>query len=100
MLVRVILSLLVVSGLAACGGGGGDGSGPTCVTAADCAAGTFCHFADGGCGQTSSGTCESIPTVCTQDLIPVCSCEQITFNNECYANAAAQSVATMGNCSN
>jgi hypothetical protein len=99
MRVHIILTLLCAFTLSACGGGGG-GNGPACTTAADCGAGTFCNFDDGGCGQTGSGTCEAIPAVCSQEILPVCSCEQISFNNECYANAAAQSVATMGSCSN
>jgi hypothetical protein len=96
MLFRMVFVVSVVALLLGCGGGGG--SGPACITAADCSAGTYCNFDDGGCGQTGGGTCEAIPSVCTQEVMPVCSCERITFNNECYAGAAAQSIAAMGSC--
>jgi hypothetical protein len=99
MLLRSLSTLLLATTLTACGGGGG-GSGPSCTSSSECAQGSFCDFADGTCGSGGSGSCEPIPTVCTAEVIPVCSCEKISFSNECFANAAAQSVATMGNCPN
>ena len=101
MLIRFLSTVLLATAITACGGGGGGGgSGQSCTSSSECTQGSFWNFADGTCGRGGSGTCEAIPTVCTADVVPVCSCEQISFNNECYANAAAQSVATMGSCPN
>lgn len=36
--------------------------------------------------------------VCTKQYEPVCGCDDITYSNSCYADAAGVSVWTVGEC--
>lgn len=94
------------------GGGGGDngsgggGSGAKCsnILGQQCGAGEFCNFTDGTCGETGTeGVCQPLTvTACTGPAIsqaaPVCACTGITFDNDCWAGAAGQSVRAPGIC--
>jgi hypothetical protein len=80
--------------------GGDDDDGVSCESSDDCAAGAFCDFGlIGACGE-AAGTCEAIPAACTQDFTPVCGCDGMTYANRCMANAAGESVASVGECVN
>ena len=96
---RISIYIFLALSLFACsggGGGGGDCGGPTGKT---CESGKFCHFTDLSCGAgDTEGTCEDIPQACEPAEINVCSCEGLTFFNECFANAASQSVRAAGEC--
>lgn len=67
---------------------------------ADCAKGEFCNYPlDAICGAAdATGVCETKPEVCTDQFEPVCGCDDETYGNECYANAAGVSVAAEGEC--
>jgi hypothetical protein len=83
---------------AKCGGDDDDG-GVSCDSSDECAAGTFCNFRlIAACGDNGEGTCEPLEAACAQDFTPVCGCDGMTYANACMANAAGESVATLGEC--
>lgn len=94
MNLKFILSLafLIFSG---CGGGGG----ASCDLAdgAACGPGEFCKAETGTC--SGSGKCESIPDACDTSVSEVCTCDRLTFFNECLASQAGQSLLSAGRCS-
>jgi hypothetical protein len=91
----------------ACGGGGSgkSGSGNDCASNANCPVGEFCNFIDLSCGSTGlPGSCTTIPILdcnlpTSSELVgAVCSCERLTFNNQCWAESAGQSISAAGEC--
>lgn len=91
----VVTATLVVAG---CGGGG---SGSDCNVAAGsfCQAGEYCAYLNNSCGRDgSSGTCVAVPASCEADALPVCTCDSLTFTNECLASQSGQSVQAAGQC--
>lgn len=104
------LSLAALA-LIGCSGGGGDDTidgkkvcGGTKSTV--CEPNQFCNFIDLSCGATladgtpPTGVCEDVLPTCAADATqpPVCTCDNLTFQNPCWAIAAAQSVRTIGEC--
>jgi hypothetical protein len=65
-----------------------------------CAAGGYCSYpAEALCGAADqSGVCTSVPDVCTQELAPVCGCDDKTYPNACHAARASVSVRKKGEC--
>lgn len=126
---HVVATIVVLGAAAACGavdlgshsrdlrdGGGtgdlGDGSsdgGTSPIGAAcgsrglqPCAPDLFCrHEVSAQCGALDQpGTCVTVPTVCTSDLIDVkvCGCDGATYPNLCSATFARVSVRSEGEC--
>ncbi|MEM1009181.1 MAG: Kazal-type serine protease inhibitor, partial [Myxococcota bacterium] len=46
------------------------------------------------------GICRVRPTICTQEIRPVCGCNGRTYNNPCKAYSVGVSVLKEGPCSN
>ena len=109
---KILISCMLIGSIAACGGGGSDnknGSGDECRSNSTCPAGEFCNFKDFSCGNSVlPGTCQTIPLVdCNLPVVepdplaivgPVCSCDRLTFNNQCWAEQASQSISGAGEC--
>lgn len=92
------LALALTISLSSCGGGG---SGSSCNVAegAFCAAGEYCAYLDNSCGGPgASGSCMALPAGCQPDSAPVCTCDSLTFTNECFASQAGQSIKNAGEC--
>ncbi|MBX7139337.1 MAG: hypothetical protein K1X83_15305 [Oligoflexia bacterium] len=98
-------SLTLICGVAlavllqACSSGGGGGA--SCMGSADptCVGSQYCRIEGGACGEDGNGgNCQETPAECPADIAPVCSCDGITFFNECLAAQAGQSVRSQGEC--
>ena len=93
---RKTLLVSLIIALAGCGGGGSNSCG---VGDFNCPAGEYCKFLEGTCGaEGASGECTTIPAGCTAEMAPVCTCDNVSFFNACFAEQARQSVRSGGNC--
>ncbi len=98
LLLSLALSFVFCGLLASCGGGGG---GSSCNVAAGqfCDIGKYCKYENNSCGRDgSSGSCADIPANCPAEIATVCTCDSLTFNNECFAAQAGQSIQAAGEC--
>lgn len=95
--ILVLISLCLASSFVACKrekttilcGGGEEFSCPT---------GMFCDLGKRCGGIDKYGECHYIPDSCPAEDQAVCGCNDQTYTNACYANAAAISVAYQGSC--
>lgn len=103
--------LLLASAIGGCGGGGDDSGsngtgGPSCGGNSQnvCGPNQFCKYTDFTCGQTGlPGVCTDIPLDCNAPTVTglqgtVCSCDNLDFHSECWAEQAGQSLRGAGAC--
>ena len=65
-----------------------------------CQSGEFCEIADGSCGAADqTGMCEAVPEVCTEEYVPVCGCNGLTYPNDCSRKRAGTAKVKDGTCS-
>ncbi len=77
----------------------------TCYDNFNCSDGEFCELRRGDCtlsqGHPIQGKCKSRPKYCPLgklSLKTVCGCDGETYPNECVANKAGVSIASLGEC--
>jgi len=72
----------------------------TCGGAGDasCGANQFCQRPAGQCSETAQGVCVDTPACCSGASAPVCGCDGVTYQNECFAATAGVTVASQGEC--
>ncbi|MBP9837205.1 MAG: hypothetical protein KBC84_00675 [Proteobacteria bacterium] len=63
-----------------------------------CPQGTYCDLGENCGGFDKNGICKYIPQDCPNDEEPVCSCNKINYQNPCYANGSAETIAYKGKC--
>ena len=68
----------------------------SCETGGDCLRTEYCDTAHNGCWET--GACRTRPVVCTEQYDPVCGCNEVTFDNACYAALDGVTVVKLGVC--
>jgi hypothetical protein len=78
----------------------GGSSGMACGGPFRCGQGEYCRFGrDSQCGGPSMpGVCTRVPSSCQRDLRPVCGCNGMTYQNECFAAKDGVSVRYGGEC--
>ena len=106
---NLCLTLWLSSFALACGGGGGgnnsfdpeDEIGKPCggIQSDVCSKGLYCQFPGNTCGaRNTTGECQLIPEVCTQEINPVCGCDGQTYQNICAAEQNSQSLRPIQDC--
>lgn len=63
----------------------------------DCENSEYCHIQFGRCGR-KEGVCKSKPQNCNRVMDQVCGCDGRTYDNECEAYAAGESILKYGRC--
>ena len=65
-----------------------------------CEGDEYCAYEiDAMCGAADQmGRCEARPEACTQQMDPVCGCDDMTYPNACMAAMAGIAIASMGQC--
>lgn len=64
-----------------------------------CIEGYYCRRAPGECDVLDGGgKCEKVPTFCTREYSPVCTCLGKTYPNSCSAYVAKEEIDHFGPC--
>jgi len=83
-------------------GGGGD-AGPVklCggLAGISCAESDYCDYEEDNCGEGDfQGVCRPRPTSCEPDVMRVCGCDNMAYDNKCLAAMAGWDFAEIGLC--
>lgn len=62
-----------------------------------CGRSQYCERPMGACGAT--GKCQLRPDACTDEYVPVCGCDDKTYESACEANTRGTSIHKLGACS-
>lgn len=68
------------------------------TTGVTCDQGQFCKADTGQCAADAAGVCTTKPDCCPPASSPVCGCDNLTYDNECFAAAAGVTVKATGAC--
>jgi len=68
----------------------------SCSGHGDCSLGEYCDTAHNGCG--GAGACRPRPDLCTEEYDPVCGCNELSFDNACFAAMEGITVFASGVC--
>ena len=71
-------------------------TGDECSTNADCEEDQYCKKDKGDCD--ADGECTDKVETCIEVVAPVCGCDDVNYNSECYAALANVSVKADGEC--
>ena len=77
------------------------GPGKQCggIGGIQCDTGLFCQKKPGTCQVIdASGICTRVPKICPKHILPVCGCDNKTYNNDCERQQAMVSLAHKGKC--
>jgi hypothetical protein len=68
----------------------------SCEVNGDCWPTQYCDSAHNGCGET--GACRVVPEGCPLIYDPVCACNELTYDNACFAAMAKVTIFATGKC--
>ena len=118
-LLKIGVATTALCCISACSGGGGNGGGSSnksCFANSDCVFEEFCNFEDFSCGASGAAgmpghctlprTLASCQTPAAKQRAhenevagPVCSCSGFSFDSQCFAESAGESIRAAGQCS-
>ena len=67
--------------------------------ASECKPNAYCEPPPGVCGSTPEvGTCAEVPQACPESFDPVCGCDGVTYDNDCFRRQGRTGLSHPGPC--